>query len=91
MSIYLGVHSHLTSVSFHNIFYKAFDSINIFVELTRLAIVLLLLLVFELPLRAHAVSVDVVLVWGLVRELGANLLNGGFYLFVGVLLSFDSF
>ena len=29
MSIYLGVHSHLTSISFHNIFYKAFDAINI--------------------------------------------------------------
>lgn len=50
MSIYLGVHSHLTSVSFGNVLYKAFNAIYIFVQLSRLDVVLLFLLIFELPL-----------------------------------------
>ena len=92
MSIYLGVHGHFASVSFGNILYKAFDAIYVFVQLSRLDVVLLFLLEFEFSLGAQAVGVDVVLVWRwLKRELRANLLNGGFDLFMGVLLSLDGF
>jgi hypothetical protein len=62
MSIYLGIHSHFTSVSFGGVLYKAFNAIDVFVQLSRLGVILLFLLVFELLLRAQAVGVYVLLV-----------------------------
>lgn len=63
MSINLGIHRYFTPVSFCDVLHKAFDAIYIFVKLSRFDIILLFLQVFELSLRAYAVSVYVLLVW----------------------------